>query len=223
MIKLTSIDKNEVLRYLGYNGTEIDERLNRLIEECMNQVIETATPRFVYRAFDIGEDMTLENTIFKLKGNDIKEHLSECKRCVLMAVTMGMQVENIIKTAEVRDMARAVILDSCATTAAEQTADMVQAMIEKENEGKFFTERYSPGYGDMPMESQHDFAAILDTGRKIGLSVTENNILLPRKSITAIIGISDKKTKKRKSGCENCSLHGQCNFRKEGRTCDSKR
>jgi len=217
------IDKNEVLRYLGYRGGEIDDKLNNLIDECIDRIIKSATLRVIYKEFNISNDMSLENTLYKFHGEDIKAHLSGCKKCVLMALTLGVKVEDIIRTAGISDMSRSVILDSCATAAAEQAADNVQGLIEKEYKGKFLTKRFSPGYGDMPIESQQDFAVLLDTARKIGLTVTKNNILLPRKSITAIIGISDVKTKGRLSGCKACLIKDKCNFRKEGRTCDIKR
>ena len=71
----------------------------------------------------------------------------------------------------------------------------------------------------MPIGMQKDFCAILDTARKIGLTVTDSNILVPRKSVTAVIGISDIPVKKRSSGCENCSMFKNCNYRKDGKHC----
>ena len=56
------------------------------------------------------------------------------------------------------------------------------------------TPRFSPGYGDLPIELQRDFLTLLDASRKIGLTATESSMLVPSKSITALIGIrSDQK------------------------------
>ncbi len=212
------IDKKEVLRYLGYKGGEVDREIYDLIEGCSNEILSVAVPRTVYNVFEIDEKYSLSGSIFRLQGNDIKKHLQGCRRCVLMAATIGIEVENAIRKAQITDMARAVVLDSCATAAVESLCDEVQDKISAEY--KYITSRYSPGYGDMPVEMQKEFALLLDTPRKIGLTVTEADILLPRKSVTAVIGISDTEIPKIKRNCDSCSLKETCSFKREGKSCD---
>ena len=90
----------------------------------------------------------------------------------------------------------------------------------KEKTGGSYTWRYSPGYGDYPIECQGAFLSALNAGRLIGLTVTESNILLPRKSVTAVIGISEKEIESsEKRGCDSCKLRETCKFRKEGKGC----
>lgn len=50
--------------------------------------------------------------------------------------------------------------------------------------------RFSPGYGDLPINMQKDIFAALDCPRKIGLSLNESLLMSPSKSVTAIIGVS---------------------------------
>ena len=57
---------------------------------------------------------------------------------------------------------------------------------------RFLTDRFSPGYGDFPMESSKDLVGLLDAGRRIGLTVSQSGILIPRKSVTAVLGVSDR-------------------------------
>jgi cobalamin-dependent methionine synthase I len=54
------------------------------------------------------------------------------------------------------------------------------------------TMRYSPGYGDWNLDVQPEILATLDSGR-IRLTSNISHILIPEKSVTAIIGIKDKK------------------------------
>ena len=100
-----------------------------------------------------------------------------------------------------------MLLDAAATTAVEQVADQVNEVINTiaKKQGYKPTWRFSPGYGNWPLEIQPQLAKIIKT-EMIGLQVTENYLLFPRKSVTAIIGLmpanEDIKTKR---GCTSCS------------------
>ena len=85
----------------------------------------------------------------------------------------------------------------------------------------YLTIRYSPGYGDFPLSFQKEILDFLDAYRKIGLSVTPNYIMIPRKSITAVLGISNFNVKGKLAGCNQCVLKEKCNYRKRGMTCES--
>lgn len=219
---LTSIDRGEALRYLGYHGTEIDSQTEGLLRDCMEETLRVFRPRYTYRYFNLGQNGQLENTLFALQGEDILRHLEGCHRCVLMAVTLGTELETSIRAAQIMQLARAVVLDSCASAAVEQVCDAVQDLIAKEAAPDYLTARFSPGYGDMPIGQQQDFVRLLDTARQIGLSVTPNNILLPRKSVTAVLGLSKTSPKHTKTGCGTCRLRETCSFRKEGKTCENR-
>ncbi|MCQ4725937.1 hypothetical protein NE664_04570 [Anaerotignum faecicola] len=219
---LTGINRNEVLKYLGYKGGGVDPETENAVKEAGKMIIENVVPRFIYSVFDIGSDgVSLEGTLFKPLGNDIKNMLEGCEKCVLMAATLGAGFEAMLRRAQVTDMAKAVILDSCASSAIENVCDNIQEIIRKkfEEEGLYITDRFSPGYGDMPLSQQRDFINVLDAQRKIGLSVTGGGMLVPTKSVTALIGVSKTPKEMRKRGCEYCSNFDNCQYRKEGTIC----
>ena len=89
-------------------------------------------------------------------------------------------------------------------------------------QGKYLTGRYSPGYGDWPITVQPKVAAVLDTARRAGLCVTDTNLMTPRKSITALLGVSDHPVKGHLAGCGHCVLRTRCEYRKRGITCASE-
>ena len=115
----------------------------------------------------------------------------------------------------------ALMLDSCASCAIENVCDNFQNELEERlfNENLYLTDRFSPGYGDMPFEQQREICEILNTSKTIGVSLNESGIMIPRKSVTAIMGIAQKPQKKRFRGCEYCSMFENCDFRKGGITC----
>ena len=224
MVNKLIIPKSEVLRYLGHKNQIISENLDSLVEQCIEECKKLIMPKFIKREYNISLDkdgVNVVNTNLVFKGEDIKKHLQYAEKIVLMAATLGNVIEKKIAYYEKVDMTKAVILDSCATTAIEEVCDFIDIDIKKEalrnNKGTTF--RYSPGYGDLPLDVQGDLLNTLQAGKIIGLNVSAHNILLPRKSVTAIIGIVpiDKNTQKRT--CEVCANYATCNFRKEGVTC----
>ena len=49
--------------------------------------------------------------------------------------------------------------------------------------------RRSPGYGDLPLSLSRTILDALDAPRRIGVSITDSNLLVPSKSVTAICEI----------------------------------
>lgn len=216
------IDKTQWLTRLGVKN-QADERLKEQMYSAEQKLLEAAAPQGVYRVLDLQREqdeayIRLYVEGFELPGNAIKKHLMECKGIVVMAVTLGAAVDRLIRTAQIRDMAEAVILDSGASILAEQCADILEELICSEMDD-FVTGRYSPGYGDFPIEMQGQIIKTLDGPRSIGLTTNESNILIPRKSITAIIGTADHMATGYMAGCDECLLKESCMLRKEGKHC----
>lgn len=203
------IDKKQWLARLGVKG-DMPEGLEEQLHLTQEKLLKAASPQGVYRI--------IEKDAMELPGNAIKKHLAECNEAVLLAVTLGTGVERLIRTSQIRDMAEAVLLDSGASILAEQVADALDEKIRIET-GLHMTPRYSPGYGDFPIEMQRRFIKLLDTHRQIGLSVNENHILIPRKSITAIAGLADHPVKGYLATCDECLIREKCALRKEGKNC----
>ena len=51
--RLTADDKNEILRYLGYRGSEITDGVEKRIEACMNKANEVSKIGYSYRLFSV--------------------------------------------------------------------------------------------------------------------------------------------------------------------------
>lgn len=221
-----NIDKKEVLRYLGHRNQDIDKELDNLIDICIEEIKKESKPLYVYKIFDTevtnDKNIKILGTNLVLKGKDIYNHLKDAKKCAIMAATLGVNIDNIIRILGKREMTRSIILDSSATDAIEKVCDEAEEEIKQiaKNEGYITNFRYSPGYGDLSIEIQPEIINVLNANKTIGLTTTESFILIPRKSVTAIIGFLDKDTKIiKKRGCEGCSIYHTCNYRKEGVTC----
>lgn len=219
-IVLNELSESEVLRYLGCPPD--DERTRSLMRSCADTFLSAIQPRAVWRVFDctVWEDGVRigEHALF-LPGRDLAAVLSGCTRAVLFCATLGASVDALLRREQLSDMARAIVMDSCATAAVEAVCDKAEQEIRTEYPGLYLTARYSPGYGDVPVSVQHDFLRLLDAPRRIGLCTTDTCMLTPRKSVTAVIGLSDKPVKKPKKSCDSCRLHERCAFYKKEEHC----
>ncbi len=229
---------NEILMYLGHSGQEVTPDVDAQIRKGMEDVRRFAEPRLVYSRLPVtdGEvagfpDKACDGSggagdasagVSTRMGEDMRGILLPCREAVLLAVTLGAGMEQAIRQREVKDIGEAFILDACASVAAENVCDGFEESMREElaKEGLYLTSRFSPGYGDFPIECQRYLCEVLNTSRRIGLTVTESSILVPRKSVTAVMGISDKPQVLRKKGCEECSLFLHCTYRKRGIVCE---
>ncbi|HCA05459.1 MAG TPA: hypothetical protein DEO32_06150 [Ruminococcaceae bacterium] len=212
MITLENLSRGEALRYLGGANAEPDKKMLSLLDECEEQVIRRASPKYLYTPLDL-PCSELE------AGNDIKNHLSGCKKAVLMCATLGADIDKLIRVNQITNLARAVVLDSFASVAIEQVCDKAELEIAEKFPGYYLTFRFSPGYGDYPISLQKYFLTKLDARRKIGLSVNESSILIPSKSVTAVIGLSENPVEQKRRGCAVCNLRKTCRYRKRGEHC----
>lgn len=213
------IDKGDILRYMGQAGHEPEAELDGEIERSIASIRSLAVPRVAVRVFPLyrGEHLQAGHTTLQLAGSDIERHLLDCDRVAVLAVTLGHEVDRKIRSSEPASMFRALVLDACASVAVESLAERTEQCIaaQYQADGIFHTGRYSPGYGDFPLQTQSAILDVLDAERAIGLTATAYHILLPRKSITAVIGLSSECDVSKSRSCEACKLHRSCAFRVE--------
>lgn len=212
MIQLEKLNRNEAVRYLGGSGISLNYRMDRLMDECESKILESASPKYLYIEKDI-KDFDL------WRGEDIKSHLEGCEKVIVMCATVGAEVDRLIRINQISDMARAVVLDSFGSVAVEQVCGKFDEIIAEKYKGYYQTFRFSPGYGDYPIELQKSIISMLDAPRKIGLTVNENCLLIPTKSVTAVMGLSKNPVDRKKRGCAICNMKDRCKFRRNGEHC----
>ena len=213
-------DVNEALRYLGA-GRGAPEALRRQAEACAAELAQAVQPSWVYRVFplELRPAPCIPALALELPGRMARTMLSGCDRVVLLACTLGAGFESLLRAEQARDMARAVILDACGSALVEQGCDALEQELAARLPDCYRTDRFSPGYGDLPLDLQTPLCAALNAGRRLGLQVTQSLLLCPSKSVTAVIGLSDQPQMARIRGCAHCSMAGRCSLRKGGQTC----
>ncbi|HBR29526.1 MAG TPA: hypothetical protein DD789_08845 [Firmicutes bacterium] len=224
------IERQEVLRYLGYRQQTLDTAMDTLLRECLAEMEGTLRKSYVYDIYPVeikGDQVKLLSTNLTFPSKDLCQHLQNSDRCVLMAATLGLKIDQKIAFYSRFELTKGIIMDACATTAIEALCDEVQLEVaaKAEQEGYTITNRYSPGYGDLSLTHQKDILKVLNTYPRIGLTVNENYLMLPRKSVTALIGLEKyaghKETAVAKDKCNNC-LAKNCRFRRGGDISEEK-
>ena len=109
---LHHIPTEETIRYaLGCAVPKpVDPQWLSKAQTAQQQVLQSSQPRFCWRVFPSAP--LLEQL---LTGQDIRSHLSGCTDCILLAATLGAQVDALIRRAQVRDMEQALWLDAAAS------------------------------------------------------------------------------------------------------------
>ncbi len=213
-----TIDREEQLRYLGHRGQALTPELSGRLDAMAERCLRTAEPRSFYRIFPL-EGMELVGTGVVLQGEDIRRHLEGAERAAVMGVTLGLGIDRELRRLEISSVTDALLFNAACTVLVEEAADRCEASVIREA-GRPTGFRYSPGYGDFPLEQQPDVLRLLDAETRLGIRLTEGFLMLPRKSVTAVVPIFPEGTAvKRTRTCGSCARGGSCAYRKAGVVC----
>lgn len=210
-VLITKINREEALRYMGASEMKLDDQMIKLLDECEAALLKSMKPDYVYRVFD--------KKSLSLPGKSINDHLKGCDRCVFLCATLSSAVDRLIKTAGIADMSKALMIDAMASAAVEEVCNQAEHQIKKALPDAYLTWRFGVGYGDFPLDYQPEFLRLVSAAKTIGVTASGSLMLNPIKSVTCIIGLSDKPLDHKKKSCEDCNLAGKCQFRKRGTRC----
>lgn len=200
--------KKEAIRYLGYGKNAVDAQTLEMIEESFLVLQSAARRKSIYRIFDLSLDGA-KNIRFgglEVESKSLGKNLLGCDKIVLFGATLGVGVDQLLFRTSKTDMARTVVLQACAAALLEEYCDACQDEIAEEmkKEGRFVRPRFSPGYGDFSIECQRYVIRLLDSAKTIGLTVTDSMMMVPSKSVTAVIGAGTLPIQCHRQGCESC-------------------
>jgi hypothetical protein len=225
--------REETLRYLGYAGQAVDAHLEARVEALIQEAETTLPALYTWRVFAINEEDTrwldsatpliaLTSTPLTLRGTSITRHLTGARAVAVLSCTMGMACERALRTKSALNATDALIFGAAASSLVEAGADAACKEIADfaATFGWHTGERYSPGYGDLPLSTQREIATALELPKTLGVSLTESNLLIPVKSMTAFVGLfPEAPSVSFESPCVGCVNEHHCPFRQKGLTC----
>ena len=178
------IDERELWARLGGIGAVGDDKIQTVVAE-ISKVTSAA-----YSACELSVTINNGSCIctdgLTIAGESFAKIAGASRRILVLGATLGAGVDRLIRRVSAMSVAEGFIYDAVASAMVEGLVDL--AMI-RTTSGKEHTHRFSPGYGDMPLELQGDIIALLDAGKRMGIALNESGLMSPSKSVTAFVGI----------------------------------
>ena len=210
------INEREVWRYSGCKASEniADGELRAVYNEVIRNMKNKLSYKVCYRRMEIEWADRLPLLPFSSESNDLARCLRGCKEIVLFAATIGLEPDRYIARYQRFSPVRALLMQAYGAERVECLCNVFCDEIKElvAAEGLSCTARFSPGYGDLPLDIQKDLFRLLDCNRQIGISLNESLLMTPSKSVTAIFGIGPCVGSHHEHKCENCK-NTDCEFR----------
>lgn len=208
------INKKQVSRYIGYSADyKPPARISSLVDEYIEHAYQLIDPSYSHVIRDIewvwGSSVFIEGSII-FEGQVIAQLLAQCHKVVVFLVTIGKHLEETVcRLAEDGLIVQSAVLDAIGSVAVERVADFAQGRIGEvaSGQGLVISPRFSPGYCDWDIEQQEMLFRAVDSD-SAGIRLTEGHLMIPRKSISGIIGIGPSNGGvENYNPCKTCDRH----------------
>ena len=182
------VNQKEILRYSGCKNST--DELCLLIEKCTSESCNKLVFKVCYREFNI----TVENDVvdfgfMKVPSSDLCKNLCKCNKAIVFCATVGIELDRLIKKYERIAPSKAVMLHAFGSERVEALCDAFCADIA--GECASVRPRFSPGYGDLSLETQKIVFSALDCERSAGITLNDSLLMSPSKSVTAFVGLNE--------------------------------
>lgn len=201
--------EKEILRYAGCKET--NNEIEILAKNCIDEIKSKLTYKVCYRQFEVSVcDDVCDFGAFTFRSKKLAQNLQKCKSVVVFAATVGVEIDRLIAKYGRISPSKALMFQAIGAERIEALCDIFCADIAKEY-NLSTKPRFSPGYGDLQLDAQKEIFTVLSPEKNIGLFLTDSMLMSPSKSVTAIVGLSEKET----AVTNKCTLCNQkdCAFR----------
>lgn len=182
--------EREILRYAGCK--EPDGEMLALVRSCIEEMKPKLTYKVCYRPLQVqicGDSCDFGACAFR--SQKLAKNLQNCQTAVLFAATIGLEIDRLIAKYGRISPSRAWIFQAIGAERIEALCDVFCADMAREYNA-VARPRFSPGYGDLPLDSQRDIFSILAPEKHAGVFLTDSLLMSPSKSVTAIVGLHKK-------------------------------
>ncbi len=217
---MRNIDEDLIIRrtlsYLGGDKQDGALVLYQEIKQCIEELGQEARFRSCHEIYGLEFDIEgypyVPELDMLMKSEDLKKCLKDSNSLCVIAYTLGTETERYIKRVSSLNLSHGLVLDTTASAYLEELADLYDESVI----GGVHTFRYAPGYGDVPLTWNENFARAINCGKRIGMTHTTGGLFLPRKSMLGLIGIGGEGVR---IDCSSCERFESCIQRREGRKC----
>lgn len=184
-----SIDASE----LGIDERELAVRLSSpntrsvLNSVHYDKLLKASSPAYVAERVSI---TVAQNGIFiggiYTESKAIMKALKDSDECFIMVCTLGLGVDKLIAKEALTSVYDAFVIDAMADAAIEAACDFAERDM---CGGCEILPRFSPGYADLPLTIGCEIVRLLRADTHLGIRFTDSGMMIPGKSVSAIVGI----------------------------------
>ncbi len=186
------LSQNETrFRLGGYAGH--DDITDGLIKKCEKTLFSAAAPRWcaVLTEVSYPSEDKVELGFGEIHSRDLYKNLYPCRLAYVFALTLGSGVDRALRRLSKTSEAEFYVFDALSSAYAEDICDECERLLKGEGKTR---PRYSPGYGDVALETQRPLLSYINAQRLTGITLSDACLMSPSKSITAIMGVNNEDT-----------------------------
>ena len=217
-----NLQMNEILRRTGIKE---DSKLKSEMETLIGQLLVSVNdehllePAIVYETYPITEvdyqRLSLKGNIV-LHGSALSSVLSPAKELAVLVCTIGCKLEE--KVTDYFGKSKplpGLLLDGIGSAAVDSIAQEACRLIRRgaSLRGYQTSGPLSPGGSSFPLSEQWQLFKLV-LAEEIGVRLTSTGLMVPRKSVSMVIGIGPQmKIWTKAEACARCNLHRTCRYK----------
>jgi hypothetical protein len=217
-----SLKTAEVLRRQGLRkGAKVRPEIGDLIRELLSSLKKSRLlePTAAYEYYAVrsmsGSQISMEGDR-AIHGQLLPAIFPEAKELAPVVITIGPELEKqVTHYSRSGETLRGMILDGIGSAAVDSLVLEVLRLIDSESSSRGYqiSSPVNPGMAGFPLTEQWNLLGLVNAD-EIGVRLTSSGVLVPRKSISMVIGIGPQMTKwTRAEVCARCSLRETCDYR----------
>ena len=186
----TQLPIKEISRYMGMRGEVLGDDVVSRIHSLLHKFLQKINCRACWMevSLEISEHVVHMEHL-TAESRNLAENLAHCEKAIIFAATIGIEADRFARAASYHAPMNALIFDAMGSTAIEWFCDRLCDKIADQYLCYTLRPRFSPGYGDLSLSVQRDLLNVLDARRNIGLTLSDSLMMIPQKSVTAIVGL----------------------------------
>ena len=189
---LPPVDRREAMGYMGVSRASGEDE--RLLSRAEGELLPEISPRVCYTECGVSVDGDLV-TVGDIKWHSVglARRLAGAASAIVFVATVGVAVDRLVGRYSRLSPSVALAVSALGSERVEALCDEFCSWLATEmGEGVSLSLRFSPGYGDLPLDVQRDIFSLLSPERAIGVTLGDGLLMSPTKSVSAIIGIRKK-------------------------------
>lgn len=186
-----TVDLPEIAFYMRMGRTLPEGELAARVLRLRDEALKAISPRRVWRRVPVADGAIDSGGVRLALCGTLADHIAGCGAAYLVCGTIGAGFDAFHRRVSVGSGVDALIAQAIGAALVEKLMDETEAEIREElAEGESLRPRYSPGYGTFPLAAQRELLALLDAPRAVGVSLTDTLLMVPSKSVSAVIGVT---------------------------------